>query len=124
MIVQVLCLVLELTACATKSAAEPANGSLDTVEIIAELEKVNEIAGDDRSLIITKAAQVKELAPLVPAFDAKASVEPIQLFDNLYFVGDSNVGVFIFSTSEGYIMIACLTERILWEYSLYHQLIL
>lgn len=100
-----LCLVFGFTSCITNSDRKTAQDSLDTPEIIAELQKANEIVGDDRSLLITKYAQCKEITPIEPAFDNEALVEPIQLFDNLYFVGTANVGVFIFTTSEGYIMI-------------------
>lgn len=120
-----LCVVFGISACTTSSDIKPennsieapktvsklenvkppVNASLDTPQIIAALEKMKELAGNDRSLLLTKHIQSKQITPIVPAFDREGLVEPTQIFDNLYFIGNANVGVFVFSTSEGYIMI-------------------
>jgi metallo-beta-lactamase class B len=86
------------------STSEPlAPGALDTEEIKAELAKAEELAGDDASLQVTQLQQCKMLTEKDANKDDP--VEPIQLFDNLYFFGTKNVGVFVFTTPEGYIMI-------------------
>ncbi|MEN8907343.1 MAG: cellulose binding domain-containing protein [Clostridiales bacterium] len=75
--------------------------SLDTPEIKAALQKAIDLAGDDESLIRTQRQQCKTEV----AESSKDPVEPIQLFDNLYYIGNVNVGTFIFTTTDGYIMI-------------------
>lgn len=118
-----LCMVLGLTGCANSTVADTVSETatetatettatvsdattetvtdLDTPEIKAELQKAIDLAGDDESLIKTQRQQCKT----EDTGGSSDPIEPIQLFDNLYFVGNANVGVFIFTTTEGYIMI-------------------
>ena len=87
------------------SASEPlAPGALDTDEVKAELSKAEELAGDVASLQMTQLQQCKMVSEQDNP-NLNDAVEPIQLFDNLYFFGTNNVGVFLFTTDEGYIMI-------------------
>lgn len=122
-IVILLCMTLGLTACAdtpvktSNDSVKDSNDSvqvLDTPEIIAEMEKARNLAGDDKSLIITQRLQSRDLnengvPTLAPPVNIKegseTAIEPIKLFDNLYYVGGPNTGSFIFTTTEGYIMI-------------------
>lgn len=86
---------------------------LDTPEIKAEVEKARALAGDDKSLIVTQRLQSRDLdenwvpteAPGANTDGSESYVEPTQLFDNLYYVGGAEVGSFIFTTTEWYIMI-------------------
>lgn len=85
-----------------------AKNRLDTPEIVAELEKARNIAGNDKSLLVTFNQQSKALIDLpqvhlVPGSEVR--VEPTKLFDNLYYVGGTDIGSFIFTTVDGYIMI-------------------
>ena len=85
-----------------------ASKRLDTPEIVAEMEKAKNIAGNDQSLVVTFNQQSKSLIDLPQVHIAPGSelhATPTQLFDNLYYVGGTDVGVFIFTTPEGYIMI-------------------
>lgn len=82
--------------------------TLDSPKILKELEKAKFIAGNDESLITTFNQQSRILSN-PPQVHLESGSEkhatPIQLFDNLYYVGGTEVGCFIFTTSEGYIMI-------------------
>ncbi|ETI88496.1 MBL fold metallo-hydrolase [Clostridium sp. LQ25] len=98
----------------SESSAENSLKVLDTPEIMAEMEKARQLAGDDESLLITQRLQSRDLdengiPTLAPPVNLKkgseVAIEPIKLFDNLYYVGGSNTGSFIFTTTEGYIMI-------------------
>ncbi len=76
--------------------------SLDTPRIKIELQKAIDLAGDDEALIVAQRQQCKtvNMASVDPV-----AVEPIRLFDNLYFLGTHKVGSFLFVTPDGYIMI-------------------
>lgn len=78
-------------------------GTLDTEEIKAELQKAEDIAGNDETLQFTQRQQCKMITG--ETFDSKALVEPVRLFDNLYYFGNQETGVFVFTTDQGYIMI-------------------
>ena len=79
-------------------------GTLDTDEIKALIAQAEQIAGDDEFLKMTQLQQCKLVSEQDnPNLDDL--IEPIRLFDNLYFFGTNNVGVFVFTTPEGYIMI-------------------
>lgn len=118
-IVILLCMTLGLTGCA-KTPVKDSNDSndsvkvLDTPEIIAEMEKARNLAGDDESLRITQCLQSRDVdensvPTLAPPVNMKEGseqpAEPTKIFDNLYYVGGTNTGSFIFTTTEGYIMI-------------------
>jgi metallo-beta-lactamase class B len=122
LIVILLCMTLGLTSCANANATTPApvkdsNDSvkvLDTPEIVAEMEKARNLAGDDKSLRITQRLQSRDLdekgvptvaPPVNLAEGSEQPAEPTKIFDNLYYIGGTNTGSFIFTTSEGYIMI-------------------
>lgn len=80
---------------------------LDNDEIMALLDKTIELAGDDPSLQLTQGLQCKTAdvpnVRLAPNYEEHT--EPTKLFDNLYFVGGTEAGVFIFEDEDGYIMI-------------------
>lgn len=78
-------------------------GSLDTEEIKVQLKKAEDLAGNDELLLFAQKQQCK--MNVGETFDKKAIVEPTQLFDNLYYFGNQETGAFLFTTSEGYIMI-------------------
>ncbi|MBU3217330.1 MBL fold metallo-hydrolase [Clostridium estertheticum] len=87
---------------------------LDTPEIVAEMEKARSLAGDDKSLLLTQLLQSRDLdvngvptvaPPVHIAEGSEVPTEPTKLFDNLYYVGGTNVGSFIITTTDGYIMI-------------------
>lgn len=82
--------------------------SLDTPLIQAELRKAMELAGKDESLLVTQRQQTRTIpdAPVVhlePGSEQHA--KPTKLFDNLYYVGGTEVGSFILTSEEGDIMI-------------------
>ncbi len=65
------------------------------------MEKAKNIAGDDKSLLGTFYQQSKSLMELPQVHIASGSelhTIPTKLFDNLYYVGGTDVGVFIFVT--------------------------
>lgn len=51
------------------------------------------------------AAQPANFLEFITDFADFISIQPIQLFDNLYFVGTTSVGAFIISTDEGLVML-------------------
>lgn len=86
-------------------------GKFDTPEITAELRKAEALAGNDSILKFVQMQQCKMNDK--PTFDRDQTVEPAQLFDNLYFVGNPEVGCFIFKTSEGLLMIdSCFAHHV------------
>lgn len=76
--------------------------SLDTPQIKAELQKAIDLAGDDKALIQTQRQQCKTINM---SNVEQVPIDPIKLFDNLYFIGNEQVGCFLFTTTDGYIMI-------------------
>lgn len=92
--------LLPASAMGTK-VVNPAE-SLDTPQIKAELQKAIDLAGDDAALIVAQRQQCKtvNMVTVDPVV-----VEPTKLFDNLYFLGSHQVGSFLFTTTDGYIMI-------------------
>lgn len=86
-------------------------GKLDTPEITARLRQVEALAEGDSILKFVQMQQCKMNDK--PTFDREQVVPPIQLFDNLYFVGNPEVGCFIFKTSEGLIMVdSCFAHNV------------
>lgn len=86
---------------------------LDTVEIKAEMEKARTLAGGDKYLLITQRLQSRDIgenglptqSPGANVTGSEEYAEPTQIFDNLYYVGGTQTGSWIFTTTEGYIMI-------------------
>lgn len=80
---------------------------LDNEEIMSLLDETIELAGDDPSLQLAQGLQCKTAdvpnVRLAPNYEEHT--EPTKLFDNLYFVGGTEAGVFIFEDEDGYIMI-------------------
>lgn len=110
--ITIIFVVLIVTGCKNSCVSDSIK-ILDTPEIIAEMEKARSLAGNDTSLIVTQRLQSRDLnddgIPTIPSGantdGSETYVEPTQLFDNLYYVGGADVGSFIFTTPEGYIMI-------------------
>lgn len=106
--VGILSLAFSTQAFASESGNSDSIGSLDTPQIKIELRKAVDLAGSDESLLVTERQQTKTLkdAPVVhmePGSEQHA--RPTKLFDNLYYVGGTEVGCFILTGAEGYIMI-------------------
>lgn len=80
---------------------------LDNDEIEELLSKTIELAGDDPGLQLTQGLQCKTAdvpnVKIAPNYEEHA--EPTKLFDNLYFIGGTEAGVFVFEDEDGYIMI-------------------
>lgn len=103
-----ICLALASPVSGLGSQETDAQPSLDTPPIQAALKKTVELAGNDESLLVTQRQQTRALkeAPVVhlePGSEQHA--KPTKLFDNLYYVGGTEVGSFILTSTEGYIMI-------------------
>ena len=80
---------------------------LDSEEIVDLLEETIALAGDDASLQLAQGLQCKtaDVPNVRIAPNYEEHTEPTKLFDNLYFVGGTEAGVFIFEDEDGYIMI-------------------
>lgn len=80
---------------------------LDQEETISLLEQTIELAGEDPSLQLAQGLQCKtaDVPNVRIAPNYEEHTEPTKLFDQLYFVGGTEAGVFIFEDEDGYIMI-------------------
>lgn len=80
---------------------------LDNDKILSVLDKSIELAGDDPVFQLAQGLQCKTadvpVVKLAPNYEEHA--QPTKLFDNLYFVGGTEAGVFIFEDEDGYIII-------------------
>ncbi|MEI8633401.1 MBL fold metallo-hydrolase [Vibrio sp. PP-XX7] len=86
---------------------------LDTPEIVAKMEQARHLTRNDPYLLVTQRLQCRDLdengvpteAPGANTDGSESYAEPTKLFDNLYYVGGQDSGSWIFTTSDGYIMI-------------------
>ncbi len=80
----------------------------DPPQAVAHLEKARQLAGDDKYLLITERLQCREIGPDgKPTEPTRSGVnaEPTRVFDNVYYVGTTEVGGWLVTTSAGYILI-------------------
>lgn len=94
---------------------------LDTPEIRAEVEKARALAGDDDFLLNLQRLQCNDFddtytivqtpgsntmpASATTSGRKERAAEPIQVFDNVYYVGGYEVGGWVIDTGDGYIML-------------------
>jgi len=83
---------------------------LDDLEAKGELEKARAIAGDDKYLQVTQRLQCRDLdangVPTGPrSSGTTADVEPLKVFDNLYYIGGPRTGGWLFTSPDGYILL-------------------
>lgn len=83
---------------------------LDTPKAHGELLRARQLAGEDKYLQVTQLLQCRDLnADGVPTgpqnSGTTADVEPLQVFDNLYYIGGPRTGGWLFTTPDGYILL-------------------
>jgi len=105
-----LSVVLLFSIFATPSSARDSVEILDTPEVNAELQKARQLAGDDKYLQVTQLLQCRDLnaagVPTGPGNSGTtADVEPLKVFDNLYYIGGPRTGGWLFTTPDGYILL-------------------
>jgi metallo-beta-lactamase class B len=105
-----------LAACAPASSAGPerqpeppvpATSLADTPASLAHVARARELAGDD----LPKPLQLcnPNRAPGATYYQTRNNwVEPVKVFDNLYYVGSQFVGVWVLDTGEGLILFDAL----------------
>jgi metallo-beta-lactamase class B len=105
-----------MAGCAQPALAPPAGTSSASVE--AHVERARQLAGEDlRHLMRLCQAQPAERATPSAAMDeglrkliARPAPPPMQVFDNLYFVGGDWVSAWILKTSAGLVLIDALNN--------------
>lgn len=109
--------VVALNACA--SAPSPVESPAPSKPVsassgaAAHVAKAQELAGTDLTepLVLCKTvAEAREAVLARSKGDTKVVVTPTRLFDNLWFVGNRFVGVFVLKTSAGLILFDSLTS--------------
>lgn len=110
------CLAIALASCASQSP--PAAPAVPTAHAndsaaSAHVARAQQLAGSDltQPLVLCKpVAEAKDVVLAKAKSDGKVVITPTRLFDNLYFVGNQFVGVFILKTSAGLILFDSLTS--------------
>ena len=110
-----LCFAIGLTSCASRPADGPVVSAPEARDssAAAHVARAKQLAGTDltQPLVLCKpVADAKDLILAKAKSDGKAVVPPTKLFDNLFFVGNEFVGVFILKTSAGLILFDSLTS--------------
>ena len=110
-----LCFAIALTSCASRPADGPVVSAPEARDssAAAHVARAKQLAGTDltQPLVLCKpVADAKDLILAKAKSDGKAVVPPTKLFDNLFFVGNEFVGVFILKTSAGLILFDSLTS--------------
>ena len=111
-----LALVASLGACTQPTAAPQSAANSPTVD--ARVERARQLAGEDLHYLMRLCQpQPAERATPSAAMDedlrrriARPAPPPMQVFDNLYFVGDDWVSAWVLKTSEGFILIDALNN--------------
>jgi metallo-beta-lactamase class B len=104
-----LCFAIVLTNCASQpsdGAAAPVPAAVDS-SAQAHVARAEQLAGTDltQPLVLCKSvAEAKDAVLAKSKADGKVVVPPTKLFDNLFFVGNQFVGVFVLKTSAGLIL--------------------
>ena len=118
----VVCLASALTQCAPvpshvdapATAASAAPAPLPPADAAAaHVAKAQQLAGADLTQPLVLCKTVDEAKDVVLAkvkADGKVVVPPTKLFDNLFFVGNEFVGVFVLKTSAGVVLLDSLTS--------------
>lgn len=110
------CLAVALSGCASQSPnSTPAAPTLATSDssAAAHVARAQQLAGSDLSAPLVLCKSVAEARDVVLAKsknEGKVLVSPTKLFDNLFFVGNQFVGVFVLKTSAGLILFDSLTS--------------
>ena len=111
-----LCLAIALSNCAAQSpAAAPSEATPRANEssATAHVARAQQLAGSDLTQPLVLCQPVSEAKDAVLAkakSDGTLVIPPTKLFDNLFFVGNAFVGVFILKTSAGLILFDSLTS--------------
>jgi metallo-beta-lactamase class B len=110
-----LCFAAVLTSCASQpsdSPAVPAPAAADS-SAEAHVARAEQLAGADltQPLVLCKSvAEAKDVVLAKSKSDGKVVLPPTKLFDNLFFVGNQFVGVFVLKTSAGLVLFDSLTS--------------
>ncbi len=111
-----LCIASALLSCAPLSPADgpaaPSAGASDSSPA-AHVARAEQLAGSDLTQPLVLCKPVNEAKDVVLAKaknEGKLVVPPTKLFENLFFVGNQFVGVFILKTSAGLILFDSLTS--------------
>lgn len=99
-------LILGITV--TAQEAQKSVVILDTPEVITEMEKAQQLAGNDKYLLWTL-RQMGNMDPdgkplVTRSQTSNVNATPTKVFDNLYYIGGTRTGGWLLTTSEGYIM--------------------
>lgn len=114
-----VCVAFALAACASapSQVESPAPGAAVSASsgsgAAAHVAKAQELAGTDltEALVLCRTvAEAREAVLARSKGDTKVVVTPARLFDNLWFVGNRFVGVFVLKTSAGLILFDSLTS--------------
>lgn len=105
-----LAILCGTTACAHSAEYAPEPVSPAATSLDAMLENTVRLTGGDPYLEITQKQLCRipdpNAIPVDPAADAVNDyVPPTRVFDNLYYIGGSRTGSWLFTTPQGYIMI-------------------
>ncbi|HYQ46530.1 MAG TPA: MBL fold metallo-hydrolase [Polyangiaceae bacterium] len=110
-----LCLAVALTSCASQPSDGPAAPLPAAADSSAEahVARAKQLAGTDltQPLVLCKTvAEAREVVLARLKSGGNAVIPPTKLFDNLYFVGNQFVGVFVLKTSAGLILFDSLSS--------------
>lgn len=110
-----LCLAATLASCASAPSDGPAAPTPAASDSSAEahVARAQELAASDLTeplLLCKTVSEAKDVVLAKVKNDGKLVVPPTKLFDNLFFVGNQFVGVFILKTSAGLILFDSLTS--------------
>ena len=115
------CLATAVTGCASQSAplAGPASAAATAAPLAGDtsaashVARAEQLAGSDltQPLVLCKpVSEAKDVVLAKAKTEGKVVIPPTKLFDNLFFVGNGFVGVFILKTSAGLILFDSLTS--------------
>jgi metallo-beta-lactamase class B len=121
LLVMVLCLGWVFSMTVMAQTQDPAklwlrvgpNKLLDTPEIMGEMDKARELAGDDHSFLTLQRLQCNDIddtytvvgPPGVNIAWKEVPAVPTKVFDNVYYVGGMEIGGWVIDTGDGYIML-------------------
>jgi metallo-beta-lactamase class B len=112
-----LVLAAALAGCAGNPASAPSKASQASVQ--ADLERARQLAGSDLQQLVRlcepqpaeRAKPSAEADEHIRAQIARPAPPPMQVFDNLYYVGGDWVSAWLLKTSQGFILIDTLNNE-------------
>jgi len=110
-----LCLAVALSGCASAPSEGPAapTPAVNDSSAEAHVARAQQLAARDLTeplLLCKSVSEAKDAVLAKVKNDGKLLIPPTKLFDNLFFVGNQFVGVFIVKTSAGLILFDSLTS--------------